>query len=139
MAMNEYLKNPKEYQYNPLWLRELESVSHREYATGFYYDNPMDNPQIVTQGGYLREKAYLCVATGERDGEFAYFTQRNKICENEVCEIITPGQCGKEFIATDLYNEKNEKIESAPHPSMKFKMRVPFEVKAGDIVRSSNK
>ena len=59
MAMNEYLKSPDKYQYNPLWLRELESVSHREYATGFYYDNPMDNPQIVTQGGYLREKAYL--------------------------------------------------------------------------------
>ncbi len=139
MAMSEYLKSPDKYEYNPLWLRELESVSHREYATGFYYDSPMETSQTVTQTGYLREKAYLCVATGERDGEFAYFIQRNKICENESCEIITPGQCGREFIATDLYNDKNEKIESAPHPSMKFKMRVPFEVKAGDIVRSSNK
>ncbi|MBQ3589033.1 MAG: U32 family peptidase, partial [Clostridia bacterium] len=48
MAMNEYQKDPTQYRYNPLWLRELESVSHREYATGFYYDNPMENPQIVT-------------------------------------------------------------------------------------------
>ena len=38
-----------------------------------------------------------------------------------------------------LFNEKGEKIESAPHPSMKFKMRVPYPVKAGDIVRSSDK
>ena len=138
MAMNEYIKNPTEYVYNPLWLRELESVSHREYATGFYFDNPMENPQTVTQNGYLREKAYLCVATGETDGEFAYFVQRNKVCENDICEIITPGQCGKKFVATELYNEKGEKIESAPHPSMKFKMKVPFPVKAGDIVRSSD-
>ena len=139
MAMNEYLKNPSEYKYNPLWLRELESVSHREYATGFYFDNPMENPQTVTQNGYLREKAYLCVATGEYDGEFAWFTQRNKIVEGDFCEIITPSECGKAFVATELYNEKGEKIESAPHPSMKFKMRVPFPVKAGDIVRSSDK
>ncbi|MBQ8145785.1 MAG: U32 family peptidase [Clostridia bacterium] len=139
MAMNEYLKNPSEYEYDPRWLRELESVSHREYATGFYFDNPMDNPQTVTQNGYLREKAYLCVATGEREGEFAYFVQRNKICENDPCEIISPGECGKKFTALELYNEKGEKVESAPHPSMKFKMKVPYDVKEGDIVRSSER
>ena len=139
MAMSEYLKNPSKYKYNPAWLRELESVSHREYATGFYFDNPMGNSQTVTQNGYLREKAYLCVATGEYDGEFAWFVQRNKVIEGDACEIITPGECGKSFVATELYNEKGEKIESAPHPSMKFKMRVPYSVKAGDIVRSSDK
>ena len=138
MAMNEYQKNPEEYRYNPLWLRELESVSHREYATGFYYDNPMDNPQIVTQGGYLREKAYLCVATGEKIGDHYVFTQRNKLVEGERVELITPGKCGVAFDALDLRNEKGEKIESAPHPSMRFLMKVPFEVQVGDIIRSSN-
>lgn len=138
MAMNEYQKDPTQYRYNPLWLRELESVSHREYATGFYYDNPMENPQIVTQGGYLREKAYLCVATGEKIGEHYVFVQRNKLVEGESVELITPGKCGVPFVATDLRNEKGEKIESAPHPSMKFLMRVPFEVKEGDILRSAN-
>ena len=139
MAMTEYLKNPDTYTFNPLWLRELESVSHREYATGFYYDNPMENPQIVTQGGYLREKAYLCVATGEKIGEHYMFVQRNKLSEGERVELITPGKCGVAFDALDLRNEKGEKIESAPHPSMKFMMKVPFEVKEGDILRSSER
>ena len=138
MAMTEYLKDPDTYRYNPLWLRELESVSHREYATGFYFDNPMENPQIVTQGGYLREKAYLCVATGEKIGDHYVFVQRNKLIEGERVELITPGKCGIPFEATDLRDEKGEKIESAPHPSMRFMMRVPFEVKAGDILRSAN-
>ncbi len=139
MAINEYLKNPEEYRLNPLWLRELESVSHREYATGFYFDNPMENPQTVTQNGYLREKAYLCVATGRNDGEYSYFTQRNKISEGDVCEIITPGETGKRFIASDLMLKNGEKIQSAPHPSMEFKMKVPYIVKEGDIVRSSER
>lgn len=139
MAMNEYLENPQGYEYNPLWLRELESVSHREYATGFYFDNPMDNPQTVTQNGYLREKAYLCVATGESDGEYYYFTQRNKVSAGDVCEIITPGKTGRCFRVDKLYNENGEEIPSAPHPSMTFKMKVPYEVKAGDIIRSSER
>ena len=139
MAINEYLKSPKEYKFNPAWLRELESVSHREYATGFYFDNPMTNPQTVTQNGYLREKAYLCVATGDADGELAYFTQRNKISVGDVCEIITPGECGRKFEASELYLPTGEKIESAPHPSMLFKMKVPYKVKEGDIIRSSER
>ncbi|MBQ4584955.1 MAG: U32 family peptidase [Clostridia bacterium] len=139
IAMNEYLKNPQEYRYNPLWLRELESVSHREYATGFYYDNPMSNPQTVTQNGYLREKAYLCVATGESDGEYYYFTQRNKLSKGDVCEIITPGMTGRKFEVDGLYLPNGDEIPSAPHPSMVFKMKVPYEVKAGDIIRSSER
>ena len=139
IAMNEYLKNPQEYRYNPLWLRELESVSHREYATGFYYDNPMSNPQTVTQNGYLREKAYLCVATGESNGEYYYFTQRNKLSKGEVCEIITPGMTGRKFEVDGLYLPNGDEIPSAPHPSMVFKMKVPYEVKAGDIIRSSER
>ena len=139
IAMNEYLKNPQEYRYNPLWLRELESVSHREYATGFYYDNPMSNPQTVTQNGYLREKAYLCVATGKSDGEYYYFTQRNKLSKGDVCEIITPGMTGRKFEVDGLYLPNGDEIPSAPHPSMVFKMKVPYEVKAGDIIRSSER
>ena len=139
MAINEYLKSPDTYEYNPLWLRELESVSHREYATGFYYDNPMDNPQLVSQNGYLREKAYLCVATGKKDEQGYYFTQRNKISSGDVCEIVTPGKIGRKFVCEKLFNERGEEIESAPHPSMIFKMDVPFEVNEGDIVRSSER
>ena len=63
--------------------------------------------------------------------------------------VDTSLRLGKYFGVSDLYflnlqnnidlrNEKGEKIESAPHPSMKFMMKVPFEVKEGDILRSCN-
>ena len=56
-----------------------------------------------------------------------------------MCEIVTPGCIGRKFVCEELFNEKGEKIPSAPHPSMIFKMNVPYEVKAGDIVRSSER
>ena len=140
MAIDEYLRSPSEYKYNEKWLRELESVSHREYATGFYFDNPMQNPQTVTMTGYLREKAYLCVAQSERDSDgYAWFMQKNKLVEGDSVELITPGKCGVPFVASDLHNEKGEKIENAPHPSMLFKMKVPFDVHVGDILRSAER
>ncbi|MBP9988989.1 MAG: U32 family peptidase C-terminal domain-containing protein, partial [Ruminococcus sp.] len=33
------------------------------------------------------------------------------------------------------FNEEGESIETAPHPSMKFSLPVPYEVREGDILR----
>lgn len=45
-------------------LEELESVSHREYGTGFFYDDCDRAPQLISDvsRGYIREKAYLAIA-----------------------------------------------------------------------------
>ena len=140
MAIDEYLRSPLEYKFNEAWLRELESVSHREYATGFFFDDPMKNPQTVSQNGYLREKAYLCVAKTERDVDgYATFMQKNKLTRGEKVELITPGKCGRGFIAEDITDESGALIESAPHPFMLFRLKVPFDVKPGDILRSAER
>ena len=149
MAIDAYLKNPDQYQFDDRIMRELESVSHREYCTGFYLDNPMEEPQMSTINGYIREKAYFatalspdelplpdCLDRVTENGIIAPFIQRNKIKLGDSAEIISPNCLGKAFDVTEIYDEKGEPIESAPHPSQKFFLRVPFEVKAGDIIRS---
>ena len=140
MAMDAYEANPDEYKYNDSWLRELNSVSHREYATGFYFDSPTDNAQTVNNMGYLREKAYLCVAQSERDSDgYAVFMQKNKVIVGDSVELITPGKCGTPFTVEKMLGINGEELESAPHPSMLFKIKVPFEVHVGDILRSSER
>ena len=140
MAMDAYLASPAEYKYDENWLRELNSVSHREYATGFYFDNPMGDAKTVQNMGYLREKAYLCVAQSERDEQgYATFMQKNKVSVADKVEIITPGKCGRPFEITEMLDINGQNIESAPHPSMLFKVRVPYDVHVGDILRSSER
>ena len=135
MAMDAY--NKGDYVYDPAWLRELESVSHREYATGFYFHTPSEDANVVTEGGYLREKAYLCVALTESDADgYATFGQRNKLVVGSSVEMITPGACGRPFTVTEMYDMEGNPIESAPHPYMEFRMKVPFAVRPGDIVRA---
>ena len=65
MAMDAYTADPEGYAFNPEWLTELESVSHRTYGTGFYLDDPMNNPQLlavsIIENGASGTSAGLCV------------------------------------------------------------------------------
>ena len=87
--------------------------------------------------GYIREKAYLATVLSydEERGE-AYCIQRNKFSVGEPIELLTPGGVGVAMRCEALYNEAHEPIGSVPHPLEKFYIRMPFAVKAGDILRS---
>lgn len=141
MALDSYRADPASYVTDPLWVRELDSVSHREYGTGFYFNSPHEDANTVTMHGYLREKAYLATAvedslTAGDDGLYdVKFIERNKLVAGEGVELISPGKVGRAFKADTLRNEKGEAIESAPHPGMIFRLKVPFPVKEGDILR----
>jgi putative protease len=140
MALERYMADPEGYVYDPAYLRELESVSHREYGTGFYFTPPHENANTVTTHGYIREKAFLATAVENsvlsEDGLYdTTFIQRNKLSLGETVEIISPGKVGRGFTADTLRNEKGEAIPSAPHPGMLFKLKSPFPVLEGDIIR----
>ncbi len=154
MAMDAYVRDPQGYRFDPAWLSELESVSHREYGTGFFFDHPMENPQLVSACGYIREKAYFSTATEAVEEELAAinakgvvteteqgrlcrFLQKNKVSVGEEAELISPGQIGRGFTVSELYGPDGEALESAPHPSMIYWCRVPFAVKEGDILRAA--
>ena len=76
------------------------------------------------------------VATENENGRLYPFIQRNKVSVGDGAELISPSKIGRPFDVTELYSDKGEKIESAPHPGQKFFVRVPFEVKVGDIMRA---
>ena len=155
MAMDAYQKDPSGYRFDPAWLTELESVSHREYGTGFYFDDPMENPQLVSTCGYLREKAYYATATEyheeeaaclaaagiaeeNENGKLYRFIQRNKVSAGEGAEMISPGKIGRGFAVRELYSPEGEAIIATPHPSMIYWCRVPFAVSEGDIMRADS-
>ena len=151
MAIDAYLSDPEGYVFDRAIYRELESVSHREYCTGFYFDDPMKEPQLSTINGYIREKAYFATALSaeecplpdcleyETEGGRLYpFIQRNKVSVGDGAEVISPNRIGRAFSVTELYGERGEEIPSAPHPGMKFFVRVPFDVTEGDIMRAGD-
>lgn len=136
MAIDSYFSGS--YEYNPLWYRELESVSHRDYATGYYYSDSHTDANLSKTSGYIKDKAYLAVAVGyNKETGLAEFTQRNKMVVGDSIELLTPGKTGVPLTVTKLYDENMNEITGTSHPYMKFFMEVPFDIKAGDIIRAS--
>lgn len=137
IAIDRYLENPEGYAFDPLLLRELESVSHREYDTGFFFSKPLDDAKVAKDPGYLEARAYLadCVGYDEKTG-VAEFVQKNKATVGMNAEILSPGKTGKAFVIDNMTDEKGVQIESCPRPFMHFFVKMPFEVKVGDILRA---
>ena len=139
MAIDAYLRGGADYRFDPQLFRELESVSHRDYGTGYWFDTPREEANVCKNMGYIREKAYIATALDyDAASGRATFVQRNKVTEGETVELISPGRVGRAFTACELCDEAGAPIESAPHPGMIFSLRVPFAVRAGDILRGSN-
>ena len=135
MALDSYFSG--DYQYNPDWYRELESVSHRDYYTGYYFTDSHLEANLAPNNGYIKDKAYLAVAVSyDAESRLACFTQRNKMCFGDAAELLSPGTIGRELTVGELFDENMNPIESTPHPYMKFYMKVPFEIREGDILRA---
>ena len=135
MALDSYFSG--EYKYDPDWYRELESVSHRDYHTGYYFTDSHSDANLAPNNGYIKDKAYLAVAVSyDAEKGIAGFTQRNKMCFGDAAELLSPGMIGRELTIGELFDENMNPIESTPHPYMKFYMKVPFEIREGDILRA---
>ncbi|MBE6605029.1 MAG: U32 family peptidase [Ruminococcaceae bacterium] len=149
MAIDAYLRDPDGYVFDEALYREVESVSHREYCTGYWFDDPRTAPQLTTESGYIREKAYFAAATEQTtlpeglvrengNGVLCRFRQRNKLCLGDRAELLTPSHTGLPCRITELYDEAGTPIESAPHPLMIFYTRLPFSAAEGDILRAGD-
>ena len=152
MAIDSYEREGEGYTLDTELLVELDSVSHREYCTGYYLDEPINEANLTSNVGYIREKSYFATAVEYNEdevpknleienekGRLALFVQKNKVKQGEGAEMISPGFIGRYITVDEIYGEDGEPIESAPHPFMRFFVRVPFEVREGDIMRSADR
>ena len=135
MAIDSYYSG--NYCYNPMWYRELESVSHRDYNTGYYFTDSHTDANLAPTNGYIKDKAFLAVATDVADSEgFVLMSQRNKMTDGDEIELLTPGKCGEPISSYTLYDTDKNPISSTPHPYMSFYIKADREIKVGDIIRA---
>lgn len=135
MAIDSYFSG--NYEYDPQWYKELESVSHRDYHTGYYFADSHADANLASNNGYIKDKAYLAVAVSyDKERKLAEFTQRNKMCYGDEAELLTPGMIGRELTVGELFDANMNPIESTPHPYMTFYMKTDIEVLPGDILRA---
>lgn len=136
IAIDSYYNDPSNYKFDPMWQAELDSVSHREYATGFFFDSPSAEPQKVSFDGYLKEKGFLAtVENFDTDTMTAVLMQRNKTVSFCEAGVLSPGKLTKKINLGQLYDINGDPIDSAPRPKMLFKIKSEFPLNVGDIIR----
>ena len=117
-----------------IWQQEVYKVSHREYSTGFYRE-PAGPGQQLSGGIYTSQCAVAAfVESCDDDGE-AVLSQRNKFGIGDTLELLTPDDEPVKFTVTDLRDDSGKEIESAPHPMMRIRTKLPIQAPRLSIVR----
>lgn len=134
-AIDGYLKNPTDDYKPEKWiLEEMDKVSHRQYCTGFYYDRPIDEPNVFDEGVYIRDWDVVAVVDSYENG-YINATQRNRFFVGDEIEIMLPKSQPQKVTVKELFNEAGEPIDATRHAMMKFKMKCDFEVPEGAVLR----
>lgn len=135
-ALDHYLADPDNYQYDPAWFTELCKASHREFTHGFYYNKPSAEDQNYQSSDYIRDYSFVGMVKGvEPETGFALVEQRNKFSIGDEIEIFGPGVPFTKEVITEMYNQEGEPVESAPHPQQIIKLKLSTPVKENYILR----
>ncbi len=137
MAVDQYYKNPDNFQLEP-WVRdEVFKVSHRKYCTGFFFGHPKDC-QYYETGGYIRTYTVVGVIDKCENG-MIYATQRNRFFKGDEIEIFSPKTKPVIIKVEEIFNENGESVESANHAMMKFSIPCEMEFPPEAIMRIKDK
>ena len=134
LAVDMMLKNPSEYKAPEELLRELKKISHREYYTGFYFDEKPHDSQCYKSGGYVREYDVVGVVD-YCDDDYIYLTQRNKFNLGDTVDILEPKSLPFEHKLDKIYDEKLNEIETANHATMRVILPKFKDLKEGTLIR----
>ncbi len=87
-AIDAYYQNPSCYRVRDYWLKELRSINHRSYGTGFYFgalDCNSLNPENKSPGTIQQFLGKIITAQGRNQVEF---DTRNKLFRGTYIEVI---------------------------------------------------
>ena len=115
-----------------VWRDELDKVSHRPYATGFYYGPP---GQYTGDARYIRDyQVCAMVETCDAAGN-AVLSLRNKFSAGMEVELLSPGLTPMTFAAPEMEDMDGLPLQEPKKPEMRFKMRLPRPVKPLSLLR----
>lgn len=134
IAMDDYFESRP---FDDRCERETDSVSHREYGTGYYFSSPCEDANTVNVNEYLSERPFLALVTGyDRESRLASCVQRSKMCIGDRVNILSPGGFGTNIIVDRLYDGDMQPITDTRHPGMNFYIETD-SASAGDIIRGA--
>lgn len=117
---------------DPIWRDEVEHVSHRRYATGFFYGQP---GQYYQNSRYIREWQVCAIVTECDKNGMATLSLRNKFASGDEIEIVGPDLRPFAMIVPCMQDMEGNVLDEPRNPQMVFRMQLPKPVPAMSILR----
>ena len=135
-AIDSYLSDPENYEFDSKWYDELCKASHREFTHGFYYNKPTDKDQNYLTSDYTRDYSFIGLVreTDETTG-LTTVEQRNKFSIGDTVEVFGPYTPYYEETIREMYDEEGNPVQSAPHPQQILRIRFEHIPEEGFILR----
>lgn len=121
-----------------LWLGELEATSHRPFSTGFFFNNPTQNPGHAE---YARDRLLVAVAQGSTPTEDGWLTQvvcRNKAESGCTLTVLAPNHPVRSLplgaIERLMPEEGWQPTEKLSVNMELYRFATPFPLEAGDML-----
>ena len=94
--------------------------------------------QIYETASYRRDTDFIGTVDSCEVQNTAYrltMTQRGTFSVGDTLEFVAPDGPVQKYTVTEMYNASGEKIDRAPHATMKVLLEIPFYVKSGCVIR----
>ena len=117
---------------DPVWRDEVDHVSHRPYATGFYYGHP---GQFYANSRYIREWQVVALVTACDEEGNATLSLRNKFRAGDVVELVGPDLRPFSMTVPQMLDAEGQPLDEPRNPQMTFHMKLPRPVPPFTVVR----
>lgn len=135
-AIDDYMESPELYRSNMEYYKsEIAKCTYRQFTTGFYFGKTDSDSQIYDNNTYIKNYTYIGNVQLVTEDGLAVFEQKNKFSVGEMVEAMDFDGTNISCRVEEIYNDKMEKMESAPHPKMQLYVRLDRPVSAGMILR----
>ena len=115
-----------------VWRDEVDHVSHRPYATGFYYGHP---GQFYANSRYIREWQVVALVTDCDEEGNATLSLRNKFRTGDVVELVGPDLRPFSMTVPQMKDAEGQLLEEPRNPQMTFHMKLPRQVPPFTVLR----
>jgi len=113
--------------------RELDAVSHRAYASGFYFGEMKRH--APDDGVYRQDCVFVGVVKQRLGGGRVRVELRNRIRRGDALEILSPASLGQSLVAENLATPDGTAVEQVVEPMTLFDMDAPDWLEPGDMLR----
>ncbi len=133
-ALDAWRADPAGWSVDPLWLSELETVSHRPYDTGLLFGREAQVHAADTR--YRQSRQFIGVVLDDGGPQGWLVEGRNRFAVGEEIELLGPGLRQNSFVLAGARNLDGGPV-AVIQPNARVRLDLPAGSRAGDLLRKA--